>query len=94
VRLFYGARSPEAMAYRERVPEWEAAGVKVVPVFSEKGEGYVQDALAKVGGWAGGLVGWRAGAYAKEQVGWRWKGAAKWRPLSCIKCFRPMLLCN
>jgi hypothetical protein len=47
VRLYYGAKSPEAMAFRERVTEWEAAGIKVVPVFSEKGEGYVQDALAK-----------------------------------------------
>lgn len=38
------------MAYRERVPEWEAAGIKVKPVFSEEGQGYVQDALAKVRG--------------------------------------------
>ena len=49
VRLYYGARTPEAMAYRERVAEWEAAGVKVVPVYSEKGEGYVQDVFSKVG---------------------------------------------
>ncbi|GAB4823535.1 hypothetical protein N2152v2_010581 [Parachlorella kessleri] len=56
VRLYYGARTPEAMAYRERVAEWEAAGVKVVPVYSEKGEGYVQDVFSKENGiedWSG-----------------------------------------
>lgn len=48
VRLYYGARTPEAMAYRERVPEWEAAGVNVVQVFSDNGGGYVQDKFAAV----------------------------------------------
>ncbi len=47
VRLYYGARSPDHMAYKERTADWEAAGVKVIPVFSEDGQGYVQDALAK-----------------------------------------------
>jgi NAD(P)H-flavin reductase len=51
VVLYYGTRSPEAMAYADRLSVWEADhGVKVVPVFSGQGEGYVQEAFAKAGG--------------------------------------------
>ena len=37
------------MAYFDSIGEWEKAGVKVVPVFSETGM-YVQDAFKKDGG--------------------------------------------
>jgi arabinosyltransferase len=30
-----------------RIPEWEHKGVKVIKVFSKRGEGYVQDVYAK-----------------------------------------------
>jgi len=51
VRLYYGAKSAEAMAYKELLPAWSALGVKVVPVHSGKGGAakYVQDALAADG---------------------------------------------
>ena len=38
------------MAFAASIPAWEAAGVQVVPVFSEAGDGYVQDAFARGGG--------------------------------------------
>jgi NAD(P)H-flavin reductase len=53
VRLYYGARNLNRMAYQEKFKEWESAGVKVVPVLSQpddgwKGEtGYVQAAFAR-----------------------------------------------
>lgn len=49
VRLYYGVRSPAHLAFASAIPAWEAAGVKVHTVFSEQGQGYVQDAFAKVG---------------------------------------------
>lgn len=57
VRLYYGARSPAHLAYASSIPSWEAAGVKVIPVFSEQGGGYVQDAFSKVGCRRGAVVG-------------------------------------
>lgn len=54
VRLYYGVRSPAAMAYSALLPGWEKDhGVKVIPVYSEGGKGYVQDAFASDGGAAG-----------------------------------------
>lgn len=47
VRLYYGVRSKAHLAFADSIPAWEAAGVKVIPVFSEEGQGYVQDAFAK-----------------------------------------------
>ncbi len=49
VTLYYGAKNEQAMAYFDLLGEWEKAGVKVVPVFSETGM-YVQDAFKKAGG--------------------------------------------
>lgn len=47
VRLYYGARTLDHMAFKDRIPEWERAGVKVVKVLSEEGEGYVQEVFEK-----------------------------------------------
>lgn len=47
VRLYYGATSEERMAYMDRIPEWEAAGVKVIKVLSGEGEFYVQQIYEK-----------------------------------------------
>lgn len=47
VRLYYGAKDTAHMAYLKRIPEWELKGVQVVKVFSERGEGYVQDVYSK-----------------------------------------------
>ncbi|XP_020251783.1 fruit protein pKIWI502-like [Asparagus officinalis] len=53
VRLYYGARNLQRMAYQDRFKAWEATGVKVVPVLSRpdalwRGErGYVQAAFSK-----------------------------------------------
>lgn len=58
VKLFYGARYPERMAYIDRFKLWEQDGVEVIPVMSQpelgKGEwsgrkGYIQDALKDIG---------------------------------------------
>jgi hypothetical protein len=43
-----------ATAYRALIPAWEAAGVKVIPVHSDAGAGYVQDAFAAAKGLGGG----------------------------------------
>ncbi|XP_042519757.1 fruit protein pKIWI502-like [Macadamia integrifolia] len=51
VRLYYGARNLQRMAYQDRFKDWESSGVKVVPVLSRsddrwEGErGYVQAAF-------------------------------------------------
>ncbi|KAK8914119.1 Fruit protein pKIWI502 [Platanthera zijinensis] len=48
VRLYYGARNLQRMAYQDRFKSWEFSGVKIIPVLSRpddswKGEkGYVQ----------------------------------------------------
>jgi len=47
VRLYYGARNPSAMAYGDKLAQWEADyGIRVVPVYSEQGKGYIQDVFA------------------------------------------------
>ncbi|KAF9592521.1 hypothetical protein IFM89_015215 [Coptis chinensis] len=54
VRLYYGARNLQRMAYQDKFNDWESTGVKIVPVLSQpddrwKGEqGYVQHAFARV----------------------------------------------
>eukprot|EP00803_Ostreobium_quekettii_P008613 evm.model.scf_199.1 EVM.evm.TU.scf_199.1 scf_199:7126-10460(+) len=45
--LYYGAVDREAMAYVDKLPEWESLGVQVVPVYSSSGVGYVQDVFDK-----------------------------------------------
>ncbi|XP_062219114.1 fruit protein pKIWI502-like isoform X2 [Phragmites australis] len=53
VRLYYGARSLQAMAYQDRFKNWESTGLKIIPVLSQpddswKGErGYVQHAFLR-----------------------------------------------
>ncbi|KAK9091376.1 hypothetical protein Sjap_024553 [Stephania japonica] len=53
VSLYYGARNLQRMAYQERFKEWEASGVRIIPVLSQpddtwKGEyGYVQNAFTR-----------------------------------------------
>ena len=48
VRLYYGTLGPDHTAFRDRIPAWEAQGIKVIPVYSETTSGYVQDVYAKV----------------------------------------------
>lgn len=43
VTLYYGATDTEAMACAAEIKGWEKLGVKVVPVLSSEGKGYVQD---------------------------------------------------
>ncbi|XP_004497003.1 fruit protein pKIWI502 [Cicer arietinum] len=53
VRLYYGARNLQRMAYQDRFKDWESSGVKIVPVLSQpddswKGEnGFVQAAFTR-----------------------------------------------
>ncbi|CAL5058150.1 unnamed protein product [Urochloa decumbens] len=53
VRLYYGARSLETMAYQDRFENWVSAGLKIIPVLSQpddswKGErGYAQHAFLR-----------------------------------------------
>ncbi|XP_020581218.1 fruit protein pKIWI502 [Phalaenopsis equestris] len=53
VRLYYGARNLQRMAYQDRFKNWESLGVKIVPVLSRpddswKGEkGYVQAVFSR-----------------------------------------------
>mmetsp|Transcript_8892 Transcript_8892/g.25396 ORF Transcript_8892/g.25396 Transcript_8892/m.25396 type:complete len:288 (-) Transcript_8892:192-1055(-) len=53
--LYFGARNSEGMPYQDKFSEWEAAGVRVVPVLSKPEDswagatGYVQKALAADG---------------------------------------------
>jgi NAD(P)H-flavin reductase len=60
VRLYYGARNLERMAYQEKFKEWEASGIQVVPVLSQPGsdwsgaQGYVQAFFSKNTGIANG----------------------------------------
>lgn len=54
VTLYYGVRSPAAMAYADRLSSWsDDHGVRVVPVYSQLGQGYVQDVFASQGGVGG-----------------------------------------
>ncbi|XP_072150238.1 fruit protein pKIWI502 isoform X1 [Setaria viridis] len=54
VSLFYGVRNLQRMAYQERFNDWEAKGVKIVPVLSRPdsqwtGErGYVQNVFSRM----------------------------------------------
>ncbi|KAG2587295.1 fruit protein pKIWI502-like isoform X2 [Panicum virgatum] len=54
VSLFYGVRNLQRMAYQERFDDWEAKGVKIVPVLSRPdgqwtGErGYVQNVFSRM----------------------------------------------
>lgn len=47
VRLYYGTFNKDRTAYLDQVPSWEAQGIKVKHVFSDDGQGYVQDAFEK-----------------------------------------------
>lgn len=53
VRLYYGARNLERMAYQDRFKEWESSGLKIVPVLSQPDDtwtgerSYVQAAFAR-----------------------------------------------
>ncbi|XP_019160374.1 PREDICTED: fruit protein pKIWI502-like [Ipomoea nil] len=53
VRLYYGARNLERMAYQDRFKNWEASGVDIVPVLSQPDDtwtgdsGFVQAAFSK-----------------------------------------------
>lgn len=56
VQLFYGAQTPEKMAYQDKFAEWEKSGCTVTPVISQPGDsdwggvtGYVQDAAKAAG---------------------------------------------
>ena len=43
-RLYYGARTPDHMAYADKFEEWEALGVQVLPVISQP-DGHQWDGL-------------------------------------------------
>lgn len=53
VRLYYGARNLQRMAYQDRFKDWESLGVRVVPVLSQPDDrwggeqGYVQAAFSR-----------------------------------------------
>ncbi|KAF5940351.1 hypothetical protein HYC85_021518 [Camellia sinensis] len=53
VRLYYGARNLQTMAYQDRFKDWEILGVKIVPVLSQPDDnwtgerGYVQAAFTR-----------------------------------------------
>ncbi|KAL2546090.1 FAD/NAD(P)-binding oxidoreductase [Forsythia ovata] len=53
VRLYYGARNLNRMAYQERFKDWNSSGVDIVPVLSQPDDswtgeqGYVQAAFAR-----------------------------------------------
>ncbi|KAL8241871.1 hypothetical protein R6Q59_012173 [Mikania micrantha] len=53
VRLYYGARNLQRMAYQDRFKAWESSGVTIVPVLSQPDDswageaGYVQAAFAR-----------------------------------------------
>lgn len=51
VTLYYGARNPGVMAYSDLFDVWKNEyGIKIIPVYSEEGKGYVQDVFVKNGG--------------------------------------------
>ncbi|WOL02865.1 hypothetical protein Cni_G11584 [Canna indica] len=53
VRLYYGARNLQRMAYQDRFKDWESTGVRIIPVLSQPNEkwsgerGYVQAAFSR-----------------------------------------------
>jgi hypothetical protein len=48
VRLYYGVNNEDTEPFKGLVPQWEASGVKVITVFSDRGTGYVQDVFKQV----------------------------------------------
>ena len=51
ITLYYGARNPGAMAYSEKFESWKRDhGVETIPIYSEDGNGYIQDAFIRDGG--------------------------------------------
>ncbi|XP_078438989.1 FAD/NAD(P)-binding oxidoreductase [Wolffia australiana] len=54
VKLFYGARNLQRMAYQDRFKDWESSGVRIVPVLSQPDDdswngqsGYVQEVFSR-----------------------------------------------
>ncbi|KAE9611743.1 hypothetical protein Lal_00011941 [Lupinus albus] len=53
VRLYYGARNLQRLAYQDKFKDWESSGVKIVPVLSQPDDswtgesGYVQAAFTR-----------------------------------------------
>ncbi len=47
VRVYYGTFNPDSTAYADQKAQWEAAGVRVINVYSGFGQGYVQDVFTK-----------------------------------------------
>lgn len=87
VRLYYGARTPEHMAFAASIARWSAEhGVTVVPVYSSRAEGYVQDIFANVrmpGRGAGTCEGLcplrrRLHGWVLEGRCWRHRATASW----------------
>lgn len=54
VRFYYGTRDPASTAYASEADAWRAAGVRVIPVYSDGGDAYIQDVFAQEGGLAEG----------------------------------------
>ncbi|BAS70122.1 Os01g0120600, partial [Oryza sativa Japonica Group] len=54
VKLFYGVRNLQRMAYQERFTNWESSGIKIIPVLSRPDDqwtgerGYVQNAFSRM----------------------------------------------
>jgi hypothetical protein len=46
--LYYGTFNEDSTAYLNLVDEWRAAGIKVVNVYSDKQDEYVQDVFLEV----------------------------------------------
>jgi hypothetical protein len=46
--LYYGTLNEDSTAYLNLVDEWRAAGIKVVNVYSDKQDEYVQDVFLEV----------------------------------------------
>ncbi len=58
VTLFYGTRTPASMAFSDKLAHWEQEfGIKVVPVYSQEGQGYIQDVFLSQGGVSGSADG-------------------------------------
>ncbi|KAH7440951.1 hypothetical protein KP509_03G017500 [Ceratopteris richardii] len=44
VRLYYGTRNLQEMAYQDKFKEWELSGVKIIPVLSQSNAGWTGEA--------------------------------------------------
>eukprot|EP00250_Pteridium_aquilinum_P012971 c21054_g1_i1 orf=322-1368(+) len=70
VRLYYGTKNLQWMAYQDKFKEWESSGVKIIPVLSQSDDdwtgeaGYVQASFLKQKGIANPL---QAGAILSGQ---------------------------